>query len=317
MHARRTVAAVAVLASSFVVLGGTRDARADAAIDAARAEARVFAAQGDEAFSAGRCDRAVPFWKQAEAKFHAPTLLFRIARCQVLLGRVVEATATLETIVAEKLSAAAPDAWKDAQRDASNELPAVRARIATLEIVIDARGIAVTPTILIDEAGMPMGRTTFPVDPGSHRVRVTAKDGRWEQAVQLADGEKKTVRVAMGLEQRTPPVTTQRLVGYVMSGAGIVSMAVGGVVGAKALGDSHDLDAVCGINTRKFCPADQTSKINAVKTESLVSDLTLGIGAAVFVAGAVIILTSPTPKKEEPRLYFAPMGLGAQVGGRF
>ncbi len=320
MHARRTVAAVAVLASSFVVLSGTRDARADAAIDAARAEARVFAAQGDEAFSAGRCDRAVPFWKQAEAKFHAPTLLFRIARCQVLLGRVVEATKTLETIVAEKLSAEAPDAWKDAQRDASNELPAVRARIATLEIVIDARGIAVTPTILIDEAGMPMGRTTFPVDPGSHRVRVTAKDGRWEQAVQLADGEKKTVRVAMGLEQRTPPVTTQRLVGYVLGGAGLLSMAVGGIFGAKALGDSHDLDAAClgtGANARKFCPDSTRPTIDRLKTESLIADLTLGGGAALFVAGAVVILTAPAPKKEEPRLYFAPMGLGAQIGGKF
>ncbi len=316
MHARRTVAAVAVFASSFLVLGATRDARADATTDAARAEARVFATQGDDAFAAGRCDRAVPFWKQAEAKFHAPTLLFRIARCQVLLGKVVDAAATMESIVGEKLGADAPDAWKDAQRDAGNELPAVRARIATLEIVIDARGITATPTILIDDLGVPLGKTTFPVDPGSHRVRVTARDGRWEQAVQLADGEKKTVRVAMGLEQRVPPVTTQRLVGYILGGAGIVSMAVGGIFGAKAVGDSHDLNDACG-TTRKFCPTDQQSKIDRLKTESLIADLTIGGGAALFVAGAVVILTSPVPKKEEPRLYFAPMGLGAQVGGKF
>jgi len=290
-------------------------ARADDA-DAARAEARTFASQGDEAFAAGRCDRAVPLWKKAEAKFHAPTLLFRIARCQVLLGKVVDAAATMETIANEKLAADAPDAWKDAQRDAKTELPAVRARIATIDVVVDARGIAATPVIVIDDAGQPAGRTSFPVDPGSHRVRVTAKDGRWEQTVQLADGEKKTVRVAMGLEQRPAPLPTQKIVGYILGGAGMLSMAVGGIFGAKAVGDSHDLDAACG-PTRKSCPGNQSSKIDSLKTESLISDLTVGGGAALFVAGAVVVLTAPAPKREEPRLYFAPMGLGAQVGGRF
>ena len=34
-------------------------------------------------------------------------------------------------------------------------------------------------------------------------------------------------------------------------------------------------------------------------------------------AAPVVVLTAPAPKKEEPRIYFAPMGLGAQLGGRF
>ena len=101
-----------------------------------------------------------------------------------------------------------------------------------------------------------------------HDVRVTARDARWEQTVQLADGEKKTLRVSIALEQRAPPVTTQKLVGYVMGGAGMVSMAVGGFFGAKALGDSHDLDAVCGTgaNARKFCPASTPARSATVRS---------------------------------------------------
>lgn len=312
----RVLLATAVALASMV-LTGARDARADD--DGARAEARGYASQGDDAFAAGRCDRAIPFWKQAEAKFHAPTLLFRIARCQGLLGHVVEATATLEAIVGEKLAADAPSAWKDAQRDAAAELPTVRARVATVEVAVDARGIATPTVITIDDSATPSGRTQFPVDPGSHRVVVTARDARWEQSVQLADGEKKTLRVAMALEQKPAPITTQRLVGYVLGGAGMLSMAVGGIFGAKALGDSHDLDAACGTgaNARKFCPSDQQTTIDRLKTESLIADLTVGGGAALFIAGAVVVLTAPAPKREEPRIYFAPMGLGAKIGGRF
>jgi hypothetical protein len=301
---------------AIAVLSHALFARADDA-DAARAEARSFASKGDEAFAAGRCDRAVPQWKQAESKFHAPTLLFRIARCQLLLGHVVDAAATLDAIASEKLASDAPDAWKDAQREAKTELPAVRARIATIEIVVDARGTGATPSIMIDDLGMPSGRSAFPVDPGSHAVRVTAKDARWEQHVQVTDGEKRTLRVSLGLEQRAAPVPTQRIVGYVLGGAGMLSMAVGGVFGAKAYGDSHDLDSICGVNRRDQCPDYAKPTMDRLKTEALVADLALGGGAALFAAGVVVVLTAPAPKREEPRLYFAPMGAGAVVGGRF
>jgi hypothetical protein len=192
----------------------------------------------------------------------------------------------------------------------------VRARIATIEVLVDNRGIDAPSTVTIDDAGMPSGRTSFPVDPGSHHVRVTAKDARWEQRVQLADGEKRTLRVSMALEQRKSAVPTQRLVGYVLGGAGMVSMAIGGVFGAKAYSDSHDLDAICGTG-RNQCPSSARSEMDRLKTEALVADLTVGGGAALFLAGAVVVLTAPAPKKEEPRLYFAPMGLGWQIGGRF
>lgn len=308
--------------SLFVCVAGlallTSDlARAEGADDHARAEARSLASQGDEAFSRGRCDLAVPLWKQAESRFHAPTLLFRVARCQTILGKVVDAAATLEAIVGEKLGPSAPPPFHEAQRDAAVELASVKARIATLEIAVEIRGADATPIVTVDDAPAPAGGArTFAVDPGAHRVRVSARDAVWEQTVQLVDGEKRVVRVAISTIQAKAPLPPQRLVGYILGGVGIASMAVGGVFGANAVSDQHALRDQCGADGHA-CPPGTQSQISALRTKALVADLAIGGGAAVFIAGAVVVLTAPTPKREEPRLFIAPMGLGAQLGGKF
>jgi hypothetical protein len=313
---RSPLRGLAVLAGSLVLTMMPRIARADAD-DAARAEARSLASQGDEAFARGRCDVAVPFWKQAEARFHAPTLLFRVARCQTILGKVVDAAATLEAIVAEKLGPSAPAPFLDAQRDATAELPSVKARIATLAITIDDRGIDATPIVTVDDARAPSGDARlFALDPGTHRVRVSARDAVWEQSVSLVDGEKRVIRVALTSVQAKAPLPPQRLVGYILGGVGIASMAVGGYFGATAVSDQHALRNDCGPEGH-FCPQGSDARISALRTKALVADLTIGGGAAVFIAGAIVVLTAPTPKREEPRVFIAPMGMGAQLGGRF
>src|SRR5688572_1319070 len=97
--------------------------------DRERAEAKELAQKGDAAFGSGRCDKAIALWRKAATKFHAPTILLRIARCQALIGKVVDATLTLEEIAADKLPADAPRPFVEAREAAVQELPAVRARI--------------------------------------------------------------------------------------------------------------------------------------------------------------------------------------------
>src|SRR5262249_32021786 len=84
--------------------------QAPPAIDA-RAEAREMAVKGDSAFGSGRCDKAIVLWKKAEEKFHAPTILLRIARCEALMGHVVDATQSFESVVRDKLGEGAPPSW--------------------------------------------------------------------------------------------------------------------------------------------------------------------------------------------------------------
>src|SRR3954468_23243982 len=103
----KRAAAIAILGLSAAVAA---PARADPPAPASdpRAEAREIAERGDVQFDAGRCDKAIPLWREAAAKYRAPTIVLRIARCQVLVGKVVEAAVTLETITKEPLEPDAP-----------------------------------------------------------------------------------------------------------------------------------------------------------------------------------------------------------------
>ena len=91
-------------------------ARADPPASDPRAEAREIAERGDAQFDAGRCDKAIPLWREAAAKFRAPTIVLRIARCQALVGKVVEAARTLESITKEPLEPDAPAAFEEFKR---------------------------------------------------------------------------------------------------------------------------------------------------------------------------------------------------------
>src|ERR1700674_5381489 len=78
--------------------------------DARRASARELANKGDAFFAKGRCDKGISLWAEANEHCHAPPLLLRIARCQALLGKVVLATETLQSIVSEPVDPSASQA---------------------------------------------------------------------------------------------------------------------------------------------------------------------------------------------------------------
>ena len=299
-----------------VVLASHPAVAQDAASEQRKVEARDLAQQGDAAFKIGRCDRAVPLWKEANSKFPAPTILFRVARCQALLGHVVDATGTLEALLALPQEPDAPQAFQEAKAQAMAELPAVRARIAFLTVDVDTGGVSTVPQVRIDDRSVGLRKQPVPVDPGRHVVRISAGDASWERTIVMQEGGQQTVRVSVGVHYAPAPSRTQRTVGYVIGGLGLASMTVGAIFGVSAANTSRELEDVCGTD-RKQCPADRQGDIDSLKTNAVVTDLTLGAGAALFAAGAIVVLTEPTPHSEAPRLVLFPVGLGAAVQGTF
>ncbi|PKN44340.1 MAG: hypothetical protein CVU63_10700 [Deltaproteobacteria bacterium HGW-Deltaproteobacteria-20] len=289
---------------------------AEVAEDANRVEARRLASLGDQAFTIGRCDKAIPLWEQANGVFYAPTILFRIARCQALQGKVVDATKTLEAMVGGPVQPDEPPAFATARQQAAKELPNLRARIGRLRVEVDTRGLAVVPAVWVDMKLLPEGVRSVEVDPGEHVVRVDARDDRWEATVEAEEGKERVVRVALGEVQRPLPPRTQRTVGLVIGGVGLAALATGGYFGYSASSTSTELDGVCGAN-RKACPPDRQDDIDRVKTHALVADFTLGAGATLLVAGAIVVLTEKVPERETPRIEFYSAGLGGGLRGSF
>ncbi len=291
--------------------------------EGAKAEARRLAGQGDEAFAVGRCDQAIPLWAAADRHYHAPTILVRIARCQALLGKVVDAAATLVAVLEEPLPPNAPAVFEEVRHAAQADLESARARIAKLVVAVSDGGLAGERRIDVDghevdllAASVDPGDYRLRVDPGKHRLRVSVGAASWDDTVVLGDGESRTVRVAFREQPGAVVRSSQRLVGFILGGAGMITMAVGAGLGIAAVNGSHDLLGPCG-QSRQHCPSGEQGAIDNVRAEALASDVTLGGGAALFLAGAVVVLTAPPPRREAPRIEVVPWGMGASLEGAF
>ncbi len=299
-----TKSALAVgLTVAALVTASSPSARAEGNDDA-RAEARALGERGDAQFGAGRCDLAIPLWRRAEARFHAPTLLLRIARCQSLTGHVVDAVATLEVLLAEPLAADAPPAFHLARAEAKRDLAAVRGRVATLFIAVDAREQPAGTSLEIDGQPVPPRRVSFPVDPGSHVVRLRLGEAVWEQPVVLGDGEERLCTVSLSAEVSPAPPRTQRRVGLGLGATGLASLATGFGLALSALGGYRDLAA-------RGAPS-----LSSLRARAVAADATLGLGTALAAASIVLLVTEPKAPAAPPlRVRFAAGLLGVVVSG--
>jgi hypothetical protein len=200
------------------------------------------------------------------------------------------------------------------------------------------------PDLEVDQDGNSVGRATWgsaaPVDPGTHTISAKAAGRQpWTQAIQIAAAGG-TVQLAIpelapvttepaptppptpvtpppepligpnvppaGADSGTSPGKTQRTLGFVALGAGVVGLAVGTVFvlqrGSK-LSDRDDL-----------CPSNDCTRAEANKISSLTDDArsaqtiaTVGFiaGGALAAAGLVLVFTAP--KGESGSVAVAPI----------
>lgn len=147
----------------------------------------ALAERGWDHYEAHRYTEALHAFREAEAKAHAPAFLLMVARCNVKLGRLLDARAAYRLIVDEKLAPGAPPAFAEAKASATEELAEVEARTPTVEVTVTGTTPAGLEMIL---DGLPIQRST-PVqrDPGAHTLVV-----RWPgrrpltRDVQLSEG---------------------------------------------------------------------------------------------------------------------------------
>ena len=254
----------------------TREAAAQT--DEQRAAARALATDGAKAFNEGRWQEAVDMFTRAESLVHAPPHLLFLARAQERLGRLVRAREAYLKITKETLSAAAPQAFRDAQASAEQELRAIEPRIGSLTISVEGAEGASDLTVMVDGQPMPAALIGVPrpIDPGDHEVQAVAAGYRGQPAqVKLLDGERKAVAlklerdpnaaVAAPAGETAPvaaapgalaPVTTEpppatssspnqgmRIGSYVAFGVGAVGLGLGTYFLIDSRGKRSDADA--------------------------------------------------------------------------
>lgn len=166
----------------------------------------------------------------------------------------------------------------------------------------------------------------LPIDPGPHAITVRRGDKVLkEQRIEAREGEVITVPLDLPAIERaspppaarplppgprideTPPRTPLRTVGYLVGGAGIVTLAVAGVLEILAINSVSSIDDP-GACVNQFCSPDG---YKAVERARLFADAGQWVGVAgLFVTGVgvTMVLSSPSSSLPSPARAGAPAG---------
>ncbi len=296
--------------------------------DEDKAAARSLAKEGIDAYGNGKHAEALDLLSRAEAIFHAPPHVLYIARSQAALGKLVAARESYLKVMREDLPASAPKAFKDAQQQAKEEAAAIEPRIASLRINLEGAGGA---KVSVKLDGQPVSAALIgvyrPTDPGKHTV-TAYPPGRSpvEQSVELADGEKKEVKLALsgagapgtGIPQssvddpdagqggpKTGPdkktgggLNTLMIVGIAGLGVGLGGVVVGAIFTAKfgsksAAADSKFIEYGCNQkpNVGPACTPARQAEIDGLDGDAATSGT---IGVIGLAAGGVLLAGGAT-----------------------
>lgn len=289
---------------AFLVMSGVASAQ----------DARALFQQGQESYRLGQYEDAIDAWERAYALDARPGLQYNLAQAYGRLGRVEEEQQALTIFVERSGASGDPE-----------QLELARARLVALGDRIRRTGMQLTGVpsdaqVVIDDAPIARdddGNYAVPLDPGPHRVLVTAPGfEEFSHSVVVRAGESVVVPVMLDRAEPAPVAADDadsrggaaRTLGIASLVVGGSALAVGGTFGLLALRESDGV-------YRGSSAADRAEKF------ALISDITLGVGAALAVTGLVLVIVGRPDDDEAPRALVVPRltrdGAGALLVGRF
>jgi len=251
---------------------------------------------------------------------------FNLADCNEHIGKIATAWASFLDVAAQSKASNQPEREKVARKRAQaleSKLPklVVDVPAATPGLEVKRDGIVV---------GAAAFGTSIPVDPGAHHITATAPGKQtWETNVHATEGRTARVSVprdlpaapvaaaavpvpvgppaaapvqtvrtdatAMDNTYFPPPVTeergsTQRTLGWIVAGAGVVGLGVGAGFGLSSLSSRDESREHC---TRDACNSTGVALRDDAIRAGNVSTVATIAGGAALVGGIVLVLTAP------------------------
>jgi len=193
-RAARGIAATIALALGTVVVQPS----AWAQTDDDRAGARVAATEGVKAINEKRWADAADLFTRAESLVHSPVHLLYLARAQEKLGKLVKARENYNRIIREHYGADAPDAFRQAQTSAQQEVGGLEARIGAVTVQLAGEKGAVTVTNDGEKVPPALLGLPLPVDPGTHVFVAQGTDLKSDPvSVTVAEGGKTSITLTV------------------------------------------------------------------------------------------------------------------------
>jgi hypothetical protein len=291
------------------------------------AAARTLFSEGRELMQAERFAEACPKLEESLRLDHGMGTQFNLAHCWEKLGRSASAWALFLDV------AAAARAGNQPQREA-----AARERATALEPKLTRLRIEVpTPVsgMKVARGDQDVGRaawgTAMPVDPGEHRLVVTAPGRReWTHELDLPATAKTFSVTVPELDEDLSPVAVsddapdarraensrqfgadagstrdkgdgRKVAALVVGGAGIAAVAVGTVFALKSRSDNNEALKLCTVRTPEgdTCPTEAEDErhktlVDDAKTWQLFAIGGFAVGGAALVTATILLVTGDT-----------------------
>lgn len=343
---RATTGALAALLSTFVsaapAMGQTeappQSAEARAAEEAAMAEAEARRTRALEAgrsamalYRARQYEDAYGSFREADELFHTPQLVLYMARCQDKRGKLLEARALYERMLADPLPEAPSDSLSRARQSAMSELGPIRLRIPTLSV--EVRGPQPSEvTLFVDGEVFPLAEPRE-LDPGTHDVEALSRSGaRTSREVVLPEGRSIAIVLRLGLfaanaalrpsAEPSPGPPFGPPVGFVVGAAsafslGAAGLVVGAVAGGLAIGQKNIVEQQC---VGSACSEKGITAANRAAFDATWSNIGFSVAALGALSGVTLVLVAPSssPKRAlGASLSLSTSELGASLRGVF
>jgi hypothetical protein len=303
---------------TIATLVASADARAEpGATEKATAEA-LFQ-QGTELMGEKQFAAACEKFAGSQQLDPALGTLLRLADCNDRIGKSASAWAMFKEASSMARSRNEPDRGRLADERAAD----LEKRLSRLEIKLETRNVPGGFELKLNGVSIPRATwdTPLPVDPGRQKLEAAAP-GRnsWTGTVDVPEGPitrsidvpSLTVKpvtaepapasglatsTSYGRDTASSPGNTQKAVGFVLGGLGIVGLGVGGFLGYQAYSKNQDSLAHCRADDVNACTADGKSLRDDARGAAMGSTIALAAGGALAVGGLVLILTA----RPEPR----------------
>lgn len=290
---RRLVAALALVAPLLV----TAPAQADvAAAEALYREGRALMEKGD-------LDAGCPKLAESQRLDPSSGTALNLALCHFKQGKT--ATAWAEYLVAARLARqqGKPERVEEAQKRAAE----LEKDLSHLTILAPSPlpGLEVRRDDVLVEAGS-FG-TKLPIDPGKHRVVVTAP-GHAPKTLEIVIGAARDAQslTIPALEKAAAPASDSGApreasgpgaLPWVVGGAGVAIAGVGAAFGGLALAAYGDAKAACP--SRTGCSTEALDLRSQANVRAKVADVMIPVGIAAVGAGVVLYIVR-RPKAAPP-----------------
>ncbi len=313
---------------------------ASAQNEANRGQARELGEKGNLALEKKDYAGAETLFAQADALYHAPTLMLGLARAQAQQGKYIESWESYHRIILEGAPPGANPTIVRAIEDAKTEIETVAGKRSKVTLTVTG---ADGPKVTLDGAVVPSAALGLerPVNPGKHAVHAEAPGMKAGDGTFTVDpGKAATFTLALErdptavvapvpppTDPQAPPPTTgnppppgadvstnggsmNRTLGYVGIGVGGAGVLVGVITGIIAMGKHSDLSSnACA--TKPCSAGDATqfnSDLDSYHSMGTISTVAFVVGGVAAAAGVILLVTAP---KKPATAWISPtIGLG-------